>query len=145
MSLVVATATATAIAAASAAAAVGTFFTYLYFVHRSDANAARDEAMALAETRGEVIVDLRRRLAALERQHRDTTRAFETRVRELETALQTTVEEAREQAYRIQRFYAAALADIFGGVQADLEQDPPNVPSALERVRQLLDGERPAA
>ena len=75
-----ATATTTAITVASAAAAVGTFFAYLYFVRRSDANAARDEAMALAETRREVIVDLRTRLGILERQHRDRTRAFETRV-----------------------------------------------------------------
>jgi hypothetical protein len=141
----VATATTTAIAAASAAAAVGTFFAYLYFVRRSDANAARDEAMALAKTRGEVIVDLRTRLAALERQHRETTQAFEVRVRELEAALQSSEAEAREQAYRIQRFYAAALTDILGGVQANLEQEPPNVANALERVRELLDGERPAA
>jgi hypothetical protein len=144
MSLV-ATTTTTAIAAVSAATAVATFLTYLYFVRRSDANAAREEAMALAETRGEVNVDLRRRLAALEREHRDTTRAFETRVRELETALKTAEGEARDQAYRIQRFYAAALADILGAVEADLEQDPPNVSSALRRVRQLPDGERPAA
>src|SRR5215204_4725256 len=106
MSLVVAAAIATAIAAASAAAAVGTFFAYLYFVRRSDANAARDEAMALAETRREVIVDLRTRLGILERQHRDRTRAFETRVRELEASLQKAEAEAREQAYRFQRFYA---------------------------------------
>jgi hypothetical protein len=141
----VATATTTAITAASAAAAVGTFFAYLYFVGRSDANAARDEAMALAETRGEVIVDLRSRLAALEREHRKTTQAFEARVRNLEAALQTSEADAREQAYRIQRFYAAALTDILGAVQADLAHDPPNVANALERVRQLLDGERPAA
>src|SRR5215207_6655588 len=65
--------------------------------------------------------------------------------RELEASLQKAEAEAREQAYRFQRFYAASLADHLGGVQADLEQDPPNVTSALERVRRLLDGERPAA
>ena len=147
MSLVATAAAATtiAIAAASAAATVGTFFSYLYFVHRSEAHAARDEAMALAETRGEVIVDLRRRLRLLERLLRDTTEARERRVRELEAALQKTEAEAREQAYRIQRFYAASLSELLRIVQADLEQEPPNVEKALSRVRELLDGERPAA
>jgi hypothetical protein len=138
-------ATTIAIAAASAAATVGTFFAYLYFVHRSEAHAARDEAMALAETRGEVIVDLRRRLRLLERLLRDTTEALERRVRELEATLQKTEAEAREQAYRIQRFYAASLSELLRTVEADLEQEPPNVEKALSRVRQVLDGERPAA
>jgi ABC-type anion transport system duplicated permease subunit len=147
MSLVAAAAAATAIAiaAASAAAAIGTFFAYLYFVHRSEAHAARDEAMALAETRGEVIVDLRRRLRLLERLLRDATGAWERRVCELEATLQKTEAEAREQAYGIQRFYVASLSELLRTVQADLEQDPPNVEKVLSRVRQLLDGERPAA
>jgi hypothetical protein len=144
MSLV-ATAAANAIAAASAAATVGAFFAYLYFVHRSEAHAARDEAMALAEMRGEVIGDLRRRLRLLERLLRDATEALERRVRELEVMLEKTEAEAREQAYRVQRFYAASLSELLSTVQADLEQDPPNVEKALSRVRQLLDGERPAA
>jgi ABC-type anion transport system duplicated permease subunit len=140
-----ATTTTAAIAAASAAATVGTFFAYLYFVQRSEAHAAREEAMALAETRGEVIVDLRRRLRLLERLLRDTTEALERRVRELEATLQRTEAEARDQAYRMQRFYSASLSELLRTVQADLEQDPPNVERALRRVRQLLDGERPAA
>ena len=101
--------------------------------------------MALAETRGEVIVDLRRRLRLLERVLRDTTEALERRVRELEATLQRTEAEAHEQAYGIQRFYAASLSELLRTVQADLEQEPPNVQKALSRVRQLLDGERPAA
>jgi hypothetical protein len=144
MSLVASSA-ATTIAAASAAAVVATFFAYVYFARRSEAHAARDEAMALAETRGEVIVDLRRRLRLLERLLRDTTEALERRVRELEATLQKTEAEAREQAYRMHRFYAASLSEVLHGVQADLEQDPPKVENALARVRQLLDGERPAA
>ena len=62
------TAAATAIAAASAAATVGSFFAYLHFAGRTEAHAARDEALALAHTRGEVIADLRLRVDALERQ-----------------------------------------------------------------------------
>ena len=143
--VVTAAAAAATIAAASAAATVGTFFAYLYFVQRSEAHAAREEAMALAETRGEVIVDLRRRLRLLERLLRETTEALERRVRELEATLQKTEAEAREQAYRMQRFYSASLSELLRTVQADLEQDPPNVEKALSRVRQLLDGERPAA
>jgi hypothetical protein len=139
------TAIAIAVAAASAAATVGTFFAYLYFVHRSEAHAARDEAMALAETRGEVIVDLRRRLRLLGRVLSDTTEALERRVSELEATLQQTEAEAREEAYGMQRFYAASLSELLRTFQADLEQDPPNVERALLRVRQLLGGERPAA
>jgi hypothetical protein len=124
----------TIIAAASAAAAVGSFLGYLYFMRRSEAHAARDEALALAETRGEVIVDLRRRVATSER-----------RVRELETALQSAEAEAREHAYRMQRFYATSLSELLRDVQTDLESQPPDVQRALARVRDLLDGERPAA
>jgi hypothetical protein len=144
MSLV-ATSAATTIAAASAAAVVATFFAYVYFARRSEAHAARDEAMALAETRGEVIVDLRRRLRLLERLLRDTTQALERRVRELEATLQKTEAEARDQAYRMHRFYATSLSEVLHGVQGDLEQKPPKVEKALARIRQLLDGERPAA
>jgi hypothetical protein len=144
MSLV-ATSAATTIAATSAAAVVATFFAYVYFARRSEAHAARDEAMALAETRGEVIVDLRRRLRLLERLLRDTTQALERRVRELEATLQKTEAEARDQAYRMHRFYAASLSEVLHSVQGDLEQNPPKVENALARIRQLLDGERPAA
>ena len=140
-----ATAAATAIAAASAAAAIGTFLAYLYFARRSDAHAAREEALALAETRGEVIFDLRQRLAATERRLRQTTTDCENRVRELENALQTIEADAREHAYRMQRFYAASLSDLLRDVQANLENTPPNLEGALARIRELLDGERPAA
>jgi hypothetical protein len=140
-----ATAAATAIAAASAAAAVGTFLAYLYFARRSDAHAAREEALALADTRGEVIVDLRQRLVVLERRLRRTTAECEGRVRELETALERMEAEAREHAYRMQRFYATSLSDLLRDVQADLEHEPPNLEGALARIRELLDGERPAA
>jgi predicted transcriptional regulator len=136
---------ATAIAAASAAAAVATFFAYLYFARRSDAHAAREEALALAETRGEVIVDLRRRLATLERQLRETKTNCRNRVRELEGAVDRMEAEAHEQAYRMQRFYAASLADLLRDVQANLERQPPDLERALARIRDVLDGERPAA
>ena len=139
------TAAETAIAAASAAAAVATFFAYLFFARRSDAHAAREEALALAETRGHVIGDLRRRLTALERQLETTTAGYEDRVAELERRLRTTETEAREHAYRMQRFYASSLFELLREVQADLEQAPPQLERALARVRDLLDGERPAA
>lgn len=129
-----ATATATAITAASAAAAVATFVAYVYFARRSEAHAARDEALALAETRGEVIRDLRRQVVALEH-----------RVRELESALGKAEAEAREHAYQMQRFYAASLSELLRDVRADLESEPPNLERTLARIRALLDGERPAA
>jgi len=140
-----ATAAGTAIAAASAAAAVATFFAYLYFARRSEAHAAREEALALAETRGEVIVDLRRRLETVEQRLRETRLEYENRVGELEGALQKAELEAREHAYRMHRFYATSLSDLLRDVQTDLKQQPPNVEGALGRIRDVLDGERPAA
>jgi DivIVA domain-containing protein len=70
MSLLAATSTATIVAAVSAAAAVGTLLVFLRIAHRTDIDAAREEALALAEIRRQVIADLERRLASLERRHR---------------------------------------------------------------------------
>lgn len=47
----------------SAAVAVCSLLAYLHFSGRGESHAAREEAMALASVRAEVIVDLRRRLA----------------------------------------------------------------------------------
>jgi DNA anti-recombination protein RmuC len=137
MSLLTATSAATIVPAVSAAAAVGTFFAYLYLVRRTDINAAREEALALAETRGEVIADLEARLESLERRQRDSDEACAKRIRELEEALAKTSAEAQEQAYQMRCFYAAALADLLGGVQEDLEAVAPTVERALRRIRGL--------
>lgn len=144
MSLLAATSAATIVAAISAAAAVGSFFTYLIFVRRTDVNAAREEAFALAEMRRDVITDLEARLEALEHQHMVAEEASAKRIRELEEVVAKTSADAREQAYQVQRFYAAALADLLVGVQEDLETVPPNVERALTRVRGLLARERRA-
>lgn len=144
MSLLAATSVATIVAAVSAAAALGTFFAYLFTVRRADVNAAREEALALAETRGQVIADLEARMELLERRRRTSEEAGAKRIRELEELLAKTRAEAREQAYQMQRFYAAALADLLVGVQADLETAPPNVERALTRIRGLLAREHPA-
>lgn len=144
MSLLAATSTATIVAAVSAAAAVGTLLVYLYVARRTDINGAREEALALAETRGQAIADLERRLASLQRQHKNAAVASAKRIRELEHALTKANSEAREQAYQMQRFYASALADLLVGVQQDLEAVPPNVDRALTRIRGLLARERPA-
>lgn len=144
MSLLAATSAAIIVAAISAGAAVGTFFAYLYMIRKASINAAREEALALAETRGEIIADLEARLESLERRHRDSEEVCARRIRELEEVLGKTSAEAREQAYQLQRFYAAALADLLVGVQEDLETVPPNVKRALTRIRGLLARERPA-
>jgi hypothetical protein len=72
-------------------------------------------------------------------------RDCERRTRELQTALDTTRTQAREEAYRTQHFYAAALSDLLNDLRGDLERIPPDVEAALIRVRKLLAGERPAA
>jgi hypothetical protein len=125
--------------------AIGSFLSYLYFVQRSKANDARDEALALAETRREVIADLRAQLASSEESRMRLERRAERRIRELETALEDARAEAREQAYQTQRLYAIGLTDVLAGVRRDLEAVPADVERALRRIRELLAHAPPAA
>jgi t-SNARE complex subunit (syntaxin) len=124
----------TFIAVLSAMAAIGTFLAYVYFIQRSSANTAREEALALAETRREVIEDLTARLAS-----------YAQRARELETALEVARAEAREQAYQAQRLYTTGLAEVLDGVRHDLESAPPDVENALRQIRRQLAREQPEA
>ena len=138
MLLATASATATFIAVLSGVSTIGGFLAYLYFVQRSNANAARDEALALAETRREVIADLRAQLASSEENRMRLETQADRRIGELETALEDARSEAREQAYQIQRLYATGLADVLAGVRRDLEAVPADVERALSRIRELL-------
>jgi len=135
----------TFIAALSGFAALASAFLYLHFGRRSELATAREEALALAETRHQVIGDLQGQLDSLERRHKRMKAECERRTRELQTALETTRTQAREEAYRTQHFYAAALSDLLNDLRDDLERIPPDVEAALLRVRKLLAGERPAA
>src|SRR5438128_1169183 len=132
------------IAALSAFAGVASVFLYLYFGRRSEAAQAREEALALAETRRQVIADLRRRFEALEHRHKRSKVECERRVRDLQAALEKSQVQARDEAYRTQHFYSAALSDLLRDLRGDLEQSPPDADAALARIRKLLDdGERP--
>ena len=134
------------IAALSAFAGIASVFLYLYFGRRTQAAQAREEALALAETRRQVIVDLRRRFEALEHRHKRSKVECERRVRDLQSALENAQVQARDEAYRTQHFYSAALSDLLNDLRGDLEQSPPDADAALARIRKLLDdGERPAA
>jgi septin family protein len=126
-------------------ATIGSFLAYLYFVQQSNANDARDEALALAETRREVIADLRDQLASSEESRMRLERKADKRIRDMESALEDAHAEAREQAYQIQRLYAIGLADVLAGVRRDLEAVPADVERALRRIRALLASVPPAA
>jgi hypothetical protein len=140
-----ASATASLVALLAGLGTIGSFLSYLYFVQRSKANDARDEALALAETRREVIADLRAQLASSEESRMRLERRAERRIRELETALEDARAEAREQAYQTQRLYAIGLTDVLAGVRRDLEAVPADVERALRRIRELLAHAPPAA
>ena len=141
-----ATASATAsVAILAGLATIGSFLAYLYFVQRSKANDARDEALALAATRREVIADLRTQLASSEESRMRLETQADRRIRELETALVDARAEAREQAYQTQRLYAIGLSDVLAGVRRDLEAVPADVERALRRIRELLASVPPAA
>jgi DNA anti-recombination protein RmuC len=131
----------TAVAALSAVAAVATLFAYLYYLRRSDLVAAREEALALAETRRQVIRELRERLRAVEERQQRAKAESERRIRELQAALDRTRTQARKDAYQTQHFYAAALSDLSNDLLADLERTPPDVHAALVRIRKLLASE----
>lgn len=133
------------IAVLSAVAALASVCIYLYFGRRSELSAAREEALALAETRRQVIADLERRLNSLEQRHKRATVDCERRVGELQTALDKTQSQARDEAYRTQHFFSAALSDLLNDLRNDLELVPPDVETALARIRKLLTDERPAA
>jgi hypothetical protein len=133
------------IAAVSAFAAVASVLLYAYFGRRADLVAAREEALALAETRREVIDELQRRLHLLEKRQKRSKEECERRVRELQSALDRTRAQARNDAYQTQRFYAAAFSELLNDLRTDLERKPPDVKAALGRIRKLVAGQRPAA
>jgi hypothetical protein len=135
----------TVIAALSAFAALASVFLYLYFGRRSDLAAAREEALALAETRRQVIRELQGRLKSLESRHNRTEADHKRRIHDLQAALDKTRRQSRDEAYRTQHFYASALSDLLNDLRSDLEQLPPDVDAALTRIRKLLAGHRPAA
>jgi hypothetical protein len=128
----------TAVAALSAVAAVATLVAYLYYVRRSDLVAAREEALALAETRRQVIRELRERLRSVEARQKRAKADSERRIRELQAALDRTRAQARKDAYQTQHFHAAALSDLFNDLLTHLERTPPDVEAALVRIRKLL-------
>jgi hypothetical protein len=133
------------IAALSTFAAFASLFLYLYFGRRSELSAAREEALALAETRRQVVVDLQRRLDSLEHRHNRAKADCERRVRGLQTALDKTQRQARDEAYRTQHFFSTALSDLLNDLRNDLEPVPPDVEAALAHIRKLLADKRPAA
>lgn len=135
----------TAIAALSAFAALASLFLYLYFGRRSDLAVAREEALSLAETRREVIIELRERLESLEARHRRAKADCDRQIRELHAALDRMRVEARDEAYQTQHLYTAALSDLLRELRVDLERMPPDVDTALAHIRKLLPSERPAA
>jgi hypothetical protein len=135
----------TFIAALSAFAAVASLLLYLYFGRRSDFAAAREEALALAETRREVIAELRARIVSLEARHKRAEVDGKRRTRELQAALDKARRQARDDAYQTQHFYAAALSDLLVDLRTDLERVPPDVETALTQIRKMLVDENPAA
>jgi len=133
------------IAAVSALAAVATLAVYLYLGRRADLAGAREEALALAETRRQVISDLQLQLESLEERRQRDGANCERRLRELQSALDRTRAQARNDAYQTQRFYAAALSDLLNDLRRDLERRPPDVEGALARIRKLAQASDPAA
>jgi hypothetical protein len=131
----------TLISAISASAALAGVLAYVYGLRRANQTAARDEALALAETRRQMVNELRRRVAALEHGQKQARMHHKRRVRKLEESLEQTRREAREQAYQAQRLYVLALAESLTSIREELGKAPPNVQGALARIQELLPDE----
>jgi biopolymer transport protein ExbB/TolQ len=135
-------ASSTLVGVVSAAAAVAGVLIYVYGLRRAAQTAARDEALALAETRRQMVNELRRRVAALEHGQKEARAYHRRRVRQLEEALERTRRDAHEQAYRSQRLYVLALEEALAQIREELEKDPADVEGALAKIHELLaDGE----
>jgi len=132
----------TLIGAASVAVAFAAFLAYVYGLRRADQTAARDEALALAETRGQMVAELRRRVTALERGQKQARTHYKRHLHELEEALEQTQREAREQAYQTQRLYVLAFGEVVGDIREELEKTPTDVEGALARIAELLADEQ---
>ncbi len=98
------------IPAVSGAVAVCSFLAYLHYARRTEEHAAREEAMALAATRAEVIADLRAQLAA-----------------------------ERDEAECARRLYDATVTRLLFDLDGDLSCEPPDIEAALDRIRRLLE------
>jgi predicted transcriptional regulator len=127
----------TFVGAVSAAIAFAALLAYVYGLRRSNQVAARDEALALAETRGQMIAELRRRVATLERGQKQARTHYRRHLRELEEALEQSRREAREQAYQTQRLYVLAFGEVVADIREELEKTPANVEGALARIAEL--------
>jgi hypothetical protein len=53
--------------------------------------------------------------------------------------------QARNDAFQMQHFHAAALSDLLRGLRSELEREPPDVETALARIRKVLADKHPAA
>lgn len=100
---------------------------------------ARDEAMALANTRAEAIKDLETAIAKLrEEQARDRQEHLETVER-----LQNAVDLIRDQAFEAHQMFAHSVRVLLMTVLGDLDRDPPLVDVAIGRIRQALSEDPP--
>ena len=132
-------ATATLVSTLSVAAAVISLLAYLYSLRRTEQTAAREEALALAETRGQMVAELRERIESLERRNKRAKASYEKRIHELERTLELTRRRgAREPQPEPRGVSVLALVEALVRIRADLEDEPANVEAALARIRALL-------
>jgi hypothetical protein len=132
-------ATATLVTTVSAAAALVSLVAYLYSLRRAEQTAAREEALALAETRKQMVAELRQRVESLERRNKQAKASYEKRIHELERALERTRRGAARHPQLEQHGHGVlTLVESLARIRSDLEEEPPNVEAALARIRALL-------
>jgi len=100
---------------------------------------ARSEAVALADTRGKRITDLSERLNALEQAQEQERHDCAEKINQLRATIDTVREEAAEN----QRMLMVGLRGVLMKVLSHLEVDPPEVPEAIEFLRDALQDDAP--
>ena len=129
---------------------------------RADRDDARDEALRLAQIRGETIEELSGRIDALSSQLGEA----EKHIAELESAMSVFIEQAARERERLKAQIDAAIRDaktdrgkleqaveelgeqsaeheqlargvgsLLAAISSDLSQSPPDITNALERIR----------
>jgi len=103
---------------------------------RSD---ARQEAIELADVRGQVIEDLEGRLDEVEREQERERREHSKKIELLEKV----IEHVRTEASEAQRMLVVGFRGAAIKLLGHLESDPAEVDEAVEYLRDMLNGEAP--
>lgn len=122
-------------------AAVGSFYYGRRQSSSSDKDEARNEAIDLANIRGSIVAELRRRLDAIEDEQLNERDTCAQKIDELHNTIQIVREEHAESV----RMLAVTMRGALVKVLSHLESEPPESDEAIAFLRDALSQEAPPA